>query len=301
MRFSLSVVVLISVIVWFAAPSPGCAQERAVEEEKSGQNRVAVLIGNAKYEASNLGADFVALKVLTNPCNDIQRISAVLERNGWNRETEIIEVCDASRSKVRDAIDQFKDIYLANPKSFGFIYYSGHGIQIGNETYLFGVDSAINLKKAAELATSHPEGNIFRGGVRLFHDIISQVGDAGSGSIFVIIDACRETPIDQYIKANGNTPAEFMPQNYPEPVMGVKLLFSTAYGKLASDGATSGSPFALVLEEKLKQYGNVDLLVSHVIRSVKEKTRNSSIKQVPDTSGSLNPPPPEACLTKCGD
>lgn len=277
------------------------AQERALREARAG-HRIAVLIGNANYNQTMPASNLKPLKVLRNPCDDVIRIAGTLEAGGWNPDTEIIQVCDASRMELKDAIDRFKDIYLSNDRTFGFIFYSGHGVQLGDETYLFGTDSAIDVVRAANIASTHSSGNIFRGGVRLFADVIKQVGDAGTGSIFIVVDACRETPIDKYLRTTDHAALAQMPQRtYPRPALGIKLLYSTAYGELASDGVAGGSPFALAFEEKMKNFGNVDLLVSHVIKSVKEKTQNLTIAQIPDTTGALNPPPPEACLFRCGE
>lgn len=277
------------------------AQERAAQDQASRVSRVALLIGNSHYQQSPPSPDLKPFGTLRNPCNDVTQIAAILEADGWDPRTEIIKVCDVDRKDLRAAIDQFKDTYLAADPSFGFVYYSGHGMQLANDTYLFGTDAFVNLHSGASAAIGHDGANIFRGGVRLFGDLISQVGNAGSGSIFIVVDACRETPIESYIRSNPDLASGFMnaQRNYPEPVLGIKLLYSNGYGKLASDGMGGGSPFAIAFEDTLKTYGRVDLLVSGVIRSVRKETMNSSLPQVPDTTGSLNEPP-EACLTNCG-
>ncbi|MGH0275916.1 caspase domain-containing protein [Sinorhizobium meliloti] len=290
--------VLFSVLPLLLGTLCAAAQERALEEEAATTKRIALLIGNGSYDQKPPAPEFKELRLLNNPCRDVEAVAALLEASGWNPDTEIILRCDVPRKDVKDAVDNFKDVYLSSDRSFGFIYYAGHGIQVGKETYLFGTDSWLDLQRATELADDRVPGSIFRGGVRLYADIISQVGDAGTGSIFIVIDACRETPIDQILKQKGITVAGGA---YPKPVVGVKLLFSTAFGELSSDGLTSGSPFSIAFVEHLEQVGNVDLLVSHVVQTVSTSTATSSIPQVPDTTGSLNPPPPNGCLTKCGD
>ncbi|MCW2286362.1 hypothetical protein M2323_002382 [Rhodoblastus acidophilus] len=278
------------------------SQERAVREETKSTTRIALLIGNSGYRQEVPTQGLKAFKKLTNPCNDVTRIAAVLESANW-QQSEMIQICDATRSQLSDAIAQFKDIYLSDDHALGFIYYAGHGVQVRNETYLFGVDSFLDPQKAARVATVNAGSSIFHGGVRLFSDLISQVGDAGDGSIFIVVDACRETPVDQLAKADPKIAEAYFNASraYPRPALGIKLLYSTAYGELASDGLSGGSPFALAFEEHLKAEGRIDPLVARVIRSVKEKTINSKIQQLPDTTGSLNPPPPEGCLTSCGE
>ena len=279
------------------------AQERALKEGSAVVNRIAVLIGNSAYRPST-DEHHKALNPLPNACPDVRRISALLENAGWVRGKEIIEVCNATRSAIRDAADQFRDAYLSSDLSFGFIYYAGHGVQVKSDTYLLGVDSYIDEAAAARIAVTHDGASLFPGGVRLFADVISQVGDAGSGSIFVAVDACRETPVDRVIRGSDGQIVPYLnAQRYPRPARGVKVLYSTAYGDLASDGTAGdggGSPFSLALEESARQDGRVEFLVGRVIRDVDERTRSSFIKQIPDTTGSTNPPPPEACLTTCG-
>lgn len=297
---------LLQFLLWSAslvAPWPALSQERALKEQSVATNRIALLIGNSDYQQIPPDRALKPFKKLTNPCNDVMRIAAVLEAAEWEPKKEIIQVCDASRSQLSDAIAQFKDAYLSAEPAFGFIYYAGHGVQVRDETYLFGIDSFINPSNAARIAAVHDRGSIFRGGVRLFSDLISQLGDAGNGSIFIVVDACRETPIDQLARANPEVAAAYFnnSRSYPKPVLGIKLFYSTAYGELASDGLIGGSPFALAFEENLKAEGRVEQLVGRVVRAVKDKTRNSRIRQIPDTTGALNPPPPDGCLTICGE
>lgn len=288
------------VILW--VPSAASAQERALREQRASANRIALLVGNSEYQQTPPAENFRPLKPLRNACNDVIRIAAVLESEGWAPDKEIIQLCDATRSQLSDAAIRFKDAYLESDMSFGFIYYAGHGVQVKNETYLFGIDTFLDPERIPRVAVTNDGGSIFRGGVRLFADVISQVGDAGSGSIFVVIDACRETLIDDLVRNNPQVASLYFnnSRQYPRPLLGVKLLYSTAYGELASDGIGGGSPFALAFEQHMRSEGRVDILVSHVIKTVKETTRNDRLKQIPDTTGALNPPPPEACLTQCG-
>jgi hypothetical protein len=258
-------------------------------------NRIALLIGNAKYTQFPVNSELSSFPVLKNSCNDIDRIAGILEREGWLAR-EIIKLCDAPVYDLYKAILQFKDAYLERDGSLGFVFYAGHGIQVGGETFFFGTDASLNLGRASQLAEIHPGANIFKGGVRLFGTLLSEVGNAGTGSIFIAVDACRETPIDTLLAAKGQK----APTNHQQAPLGVRLLYSAGYGKRASDGLGAGSPFALAFEEHLKSEGRIDVLIGHVTRTVSRKTINGPLHQHPDAAGALNPPPPEGCLTKCG-
>lgn len=281
---------------------PAASQTRALRDEAVSVKRIALLIGNAAYQQESANQALRPFKPLRNPCNDIDRIAAALLSNGWP-ESSIISICNATRSQIRDVVDRFKDEYLTDEHAFGFVFYAGHGLHLGNDTYLFGIDSFVNMQNAARDFLRHNTGNVLRGGVRLYADIISQVGHAGSGSIFIVVDACRETPVDQIVRMNGTLAPEFVnaQRSYPKPALGVRLFYSTAYGDRASDGVAQGSPFALAFAEHLSQQGHVETLISHVIRTVRDRTLNSPTPQIPDAIGALNPPPPASCLTICGD
>lgn len=277
-------------------------QTRSLRDVAVPVKRIALLIGNAAYRQDSGQAALRPFKPLRNPCNDIERIAAALISSGWP-ETSIISICDATRSQIRDAVDRFKDEYLTQEHAFGFVFYAGHGLHLGNDAYLFGVDSFVNLENDARTFLRHSAGSVLRGGVRLYADIISQVGDAGSGSIFIVVDACRETPVDQIVRKDGALAPDYVnvQRSYPKPALGVRLFYSTAYGDRASDGVAQGSPFALAFAEHLTQQGRVETLISQVIRTVRDRTRNSPTPQIPDAIGALNPPPPDSCLTVCGD
>lgn len=232
------------------------------------------------------------------------KIAAELERAGWSPETEIILRCDLKMSQFLDAIEEFKIRYFEDQGTLGFIYYSGHGIAVDKDTYLFGVDSRIAIETVAKRRISFPNGKIFDGALRLHADLISAIGDAGDGSIFVVIDACRETPVDTYLQQKAmvdpNILKNWRPSaGYSRPQLGIKILYSTAYGALASDGIGGNSPFGSSFVGMMKKYGSIHELTGAVVKAVSHGTQFFAIKQLPDVVGELNPPPPNACLIGC--
>ena len=294
----------ICLVVFVSLSGLAQAQERAVREQNAKTGRIALLIGNWDYTQQTPNHYFEALKKLANPCNDIERIAGDLELSGWDPNTEIIKLCNKSLSEMRLGADKFKEAYLAPEVAFGFIYYAGHGVYMINEMYLFGTDTYINVGSATETILHHPGSNPFHGGERLFNDLLSQIGDAGSGSIFVVIDACRDTPVEKKVRTDSSLAQEYFRaqqlQAKPE-LVGVKILYSTTDGKPASDGVGGNSPFALAFDHGLKTQRGVSRLVGSVIKEVRESTLNTPLPQVPDTMGELNGPPSPDCLTQCGE
>lgn len=291
---------ILAASVWVCVVSAALAQDRVLAETGT-VGRVALLIGNQAYQNPTVPG---TLKNLKNACNDVEKIAAELERDGWDPEKEIIKACNITRSKMADLVYDFKTRYFDYVNTLGFIYYSGHGIAVDSETYLFGTDAKISVPVVADRRVRHPNGAIFDGGLRLYGDVISAVGDAGMGSIFIVIDACRENPIDDYLMqqsaTNPGLAKNWRPGgSYSRPRIGIKLLYSTTYGDLASDGVGGNSPFAERFVEIMNKWDRIADLVGAVIRSVSDSTRNSRIKQIPDVVGELNPPPPMPCLVRC--
>src|SRR5580704_2432135 len=93
------------------------------------ERRVALVIGNAKYEHT---------EALTNTVNDANAIAAVLTKAGFDvvderRDVGVVEFKRAVRDFVAAAANA--DIVV--------VYYSGHGIEVGGTNYLIPVDAKL--------------------------------------------------------------------------------------------------------------------------------------------------------------
>ncbi len=300
MIVKLRALIFLGMVCLLGGAGQGIGQERALANAPVTAGRIALLIGNVTYR-QDVAAGREPFKKLVNPCNDVQQIAAALERDGWNADTEIIQVCDATSEEMEVAAIRFKNAYFrSGAATFGFIYYSGHGIQLGKEMYLFGIDASVEPDVDIRNYLSHPDGSILSGGVRVYGDILAKINSSGVGSIFVVIDACRNTPLDNIIARKPDIAAQiYAAQRYQRPIRGIKILYSTSYGEKASDGVSGGSPFSLRFVDEMRSTGRVNDLVDNVVSSVIDSTKNSGLPQIPDTTGTLNPPPPMACLIGC--
>ena len=89
----------------------------SAQEEK----RLALVIGNANYEK----------RALKNPVNDAALMKQTLEKLNF----EVIYAINLERDRdMKDRIIEFGK--KRGEYNVGFIYYAGHGIQVGGENYL---------------------------------------------------------------------------------------------------------------------------------------------------------------------
>lgn len=264
--------------------------------------RVALIIGNSDYDESGAytkreNTPVNRLPDLKNPCNDAELIAAKLIILGWS-ETNIIQRCNSTKREMLQAIEDFSLIYMSKSPAFGFVYYAGHGVQIEDDTYMFGVDTLVDIDSSVNIYKNFKKANLFKGGVRIRQEVLSSIGTGGAGSLLLVLDACRENPLFPALRAK-NIQMISGPRK-GEPIPGIKHLFSTANGRLASDGIAGNSPFASVFAEEMKNGRSVSTIIEHVVTKLYEQTLDTDLPQIPDEVGSFRPPPPKTCFGSCG-
>lgn len=270
------------------------------------QPKIALLIGNWDYDENKIftekkDAPPDRLTDLRNPCNDIELIEAHLIASGWSKEN-IIKACNAQKKDMLTLIEDFTQRYMLSSQAFGFIYYAGHGVQIDHDTYIFGVDTKVDINNTLSIFNARGSAaNLFKGGIRLRQEVLSNIGAVGSGTIFIVLDACRENPLMPLLRQTISGALISAPSAgpTPQPMPGMKYLFSTADGQLADDGAGGNSPFALSFAGQLTNGVSVDVTIRKVVYDVFDRTRVTHLPQVPEESGTLRPPPPEICFGNC--
>jgi len=303
---------VVIVILGSLAMNGAIGQQRALDEQATTEtrpmSRLALLICNSEYDQQKGQNGSEPMPPLRNPCRDVDDVASVLERNDWKEKKEYFVYKNQSSKDLWGDMQDFKNLYLEREAAgpvFAFIYYAGHGMQIADETYLFGTEAKYDPKVTALAVVNHrnPNGNPLAGSVQLLRQMIYQIGDGGEGSIFVVIDACRKTNIDTYVEGinDENLRSRYFQKKHGtlRNLRGVKFLFSTTYGDYADDGAGANSPFAEIFVRLLKKTGLPDDLTNRVVDEMPEKLNG---KQTPWTFGSVRPPPPTYCLTKvCGE
>ena len=130
----------------------------------SAREKVALLIGNQRYEAKELDD-------LKSPEGDIRELSRELEKLNF----KVISLVNLRHSEIMRALEVFYKM-LAVPGIYALFYYSGHGFRTPEgRNYLVPVDAEMPLRLCLNI---HVDG------------IIRQMQQKLSRAI-VILDCCR--------------------------------------------------------------------------------------------------------------
>ncbi|MGE3989912.1 caspase family protein [Pseudorhodoplanes sp.] len=233
--------------VAFAAAAPAAAQDR-----------VALVIGNANY---------VHAGALANPGNDARAIAGALREVGF----EVTEGFDLGRAGMEDRIRIF--LNRAAAAKIALLFYAGHGMQIDGRNFLVPVDARLET-----------HNDVVFGTVDLDR-VMSGLSDPARASI-VVLDACRDNPLARSFAARTRSSAVGTGlAAYSTVGTGTLIAYSTAPGKVASDGPRGNSPFAEALAKHLRTPGlEVRQMLTRVRNDVAEATKE---QQVPWDNSSL--------------
>jgi uncharacterized caspase-like protein len=223
------------------------------------ERRVALIIGNAKYE--NAG-------VLTNTVHDAAAITDLLTKAGFDVVDHRVDlgVVDFKRA-VREFVDR------AATADVAVVYYSGHGLEFGGVNYLVPVDakltSAIDIDDEA---------------VSLDR-ILLAAGHAKKLSL-IILDACRENPFHPVADDARVTRGVSMGLGrVDQSVSDTLIAFAAKAGSFSYDGDGANSPFTTALVKYIALPGlDIRLALGKVRDEVLRATNN---RQEPYVYGSL--------------
>ncbi|MFN3077048.1 MAG: caspase domain-containing protein [Alphaproteobacteria bacterium] len=230
-------------------PRPPPAAAPAVAP--GGEKRVALVIGNAAYPEMPL----------VNPVNDARAMTASLRMTGF----EVIERVNAGKAVMEDAIAQFGE--RLGPNTVALVYYSGHGMQVSGKNYLIPVDAKISSEQTVALRTIDADR------------VIDQMISARTRLNILILDACRNNPFERRFRAVGGGLAQM---SAPQ---GTMIAYSTAPGKVASDGEGTNGLYTQELLKALQQPG---IEIEKVFKRVRaEVSAVSNEAQVPWEASSL--------------
>jgi TPR repeat protein len=213
--------------------------------------RLALVIGNSKYAESPL----------VNPVNDARAMTAALSGLGFT----VTNLYDASLTEMNDASRQFGDKLRAG--GVGLFFYAGHGMQIRGKNYLIPVGA--DIKREDEVQYKAFDANQLLDKMEIAHNPIN----------IVILDACRNNPFSRSFRSSATGLAQM------EAPVGTYVSFSTAPGRVASDGDGSNGLFTQHLLGSLKTPG---LKVEDVFKQVRVHVmQDSGGQQIPWDSSSL--------------
>ena len=148
-----------------------------VSAETPAKPRVALVVGNAKYDA--------AIGSLRNSVNDAKAVSKTLRGLGFT----VIEEHNVSRDDLLKAVARFRGQIKA--AEVALFYYAGHGISVAGSNYLIPIKSAYQPEGADDLTLRMlAETKLFNA-----EQVVAEMSAAGARCNLVILDACRNTPL----------------------------------------------------------------------------------------------------------
>ena len=252
---------LLSSLLGFAATGTAFAEAPNAEvgnaaqpSPQSGEQRVALVIGNSNYQSA---------PKLANPGNDAQSMAQLLNSAGF----EVTEAVDLTRNDMVKAVQDFSaKITARGPKTVVMIYYAGHGVQLAGENYLLPVDAKISTP--ADL-----DGNSLR-----LVDLMGTLESIPSRMRIVVLDACRNNPFPGVNDAGRGLAIVDAPN---ASIVG----YSTAPGMEAQDGDSNHSPYTQAF---LRRAREPNLPIEQLFKRVRLDVNNATEgRQTPWESSSL--------------
>jgi len=156
---------------------------------------------------------------------------------------------------------------LKTRSGVGLFYYAGHGVQVEGRNYLIPVDASIRSENEVELEAV----DVSR--------VLVEMENADNALNIVVLDACRNNPFSRSWRSTNDGLAQI---NAPT---GTLIAYSTAPGKVASDGAGRNAPYTAAL---LKALQIPDLSLSDVFMQVRADVQKvTARKQTPWEASSV--------------
>lgn len=204
------------IVLFGWAANPALAAER----------RVALVIGNAVYQGE---------KTLTNPGNDATDVATLLSRMGFNAG-RVKPQLNLGRKAMNAAVQDFMS--QAEGADLAVVYYSGHGMQTGGESFLIPTDAQIQSER-----------DVRSDGIRL-GELMEDLEGRRIRHTLILLDACRDNPFRTRTKSGTKGLAP------PKEMNGAYLVaYATADGKTADDGTGRNGTYTAELLRHLGKPG----------------------------------------------
>ena len=213
------------------------------QEEK----RLALVIGNSNYEKG----------ALKNPVNDARLMAKTLETLDFD------VILATNLEDQRSFLNKIRE--FGNKRSeynVGFVYYAGHGVQIGGKNYLLPTKEIYESQEDVEDYAVNVS--------RIMRYLESQSDEVN----VLILDACRDNPYE----SNWNTTRSLKSGGLAKipPPTGSLIAFSTDAGSTAPDGDGENSLYTLSLSKYMLEE---DLSIYDVFNEVRAEVLSISDKR----------------------
>lgn len=220
--------------------------------DASSEKRIALVIGNSSYKRSPL----------RNPKNDAEDISKALKELNF----EVITLIDANQQKIEEAVFKFGEELKKNKSEVGLFYFSGHGCQVDDESYLLPVNE--NIRSAKDIRYKAVPVGYILGEMEMTDTRIN----------VIILDACRDNPFRGFRSWNRGL-------SVVEAPTGSFIAYATSPGDVASDGTGRNGTYTKHLLDKITIPGvPIEQTFKKVRAGVVEETNG---RQTPWESSSL--------------
>ena len=218
------------------------------------EKRLALIIGNAIYEGSNK---------LANPVNDAGDMATALKNLGF----DVLQFTNLDSKAMRQAINSFGE--KLRDYQVGLFYYAGHGVQNNGVNYLVPIDAQPESKNEIEYECIDA------------NRILTKMEDAHTRTNIVVLDACRNNPLDRsWSRGGGDNGLATM-----DAPIGSVIAYATAPGKTAADGNGRNGLYTASLLKALQTPNQTIIQLFQQVRADVIKQSNS--KQLPWESTSL--------------
>ncbi|HSJ02995.1 MAG TPA: caspase family protein, partial [Verrucomicrobium sp.] len=239
----------------------------------SAAERVALVIGNNDY------SELSESRQLTSAVNDAKDVAAALKALGYTVVSGDA-IANADRNTIITATETFAS--RAKNADAAVFYFSGHGIQVGEDNFLMPSDTP-RLTGYSVLKNRS---------IHLREVVMVALEEAQVKTKVIILDCCRDNPFTaQLDQALGQIGKSLRTKGGLGEISGYGpgffLAFATSPGTIADDGnGKRNSPFTDALLTHLKTSAGDD--ITPLFRRVKATVRDhSGVDQVPWTNDSL--------------
>ncbi|TDU67302.1 putative caspase-like protein [Prosthecobacter fusiformis] len=230
--------------------------------------RVALVIGNNQY------SELPERMQLSSPVADAMDVATALSGLGYTIVTGAA-VTDASRDVITSATEKFAQ--AARNAEAAVFYYSGHGVQVGEDNYILPTDTpkltGISMLKGR--------------GVLLRDSVMVALEEAGAKTKIIILDCCRDNPFSAQLESALSGIGKSVKTKSVGEITGYGpgfyLAFATSPGTTAEDGnGARNSPFTAAMLKVFPTCATKD--IDFFFRDVKS---NLGLEQVSWTNHSL--------------
>jgi hypothetical protein len=221
---------------------------------QEGENRVALVIGNADYLNGPL----------KNTVNDARAMATVLSSSGFE---VILKENVKNQNEMKQAVREFG--MKLKTKGTALFYYSGHGMQVNGYNYLIPTQAVMHIEQEIEYEALD------------MGFILAYMESAKSNINIVILDACRNNPFSRSFR---DTKQGLSTMVAPT---GTMIAYSTSPGSIASDG-DQNQDYGLYTRALLEHMQQPGVKVEEVFKGVRaDVLASSSGQQTPWESSSL--------------